>query len=96
MLGRFLGPSKGGDEIDQWVLKANSEIFRRRVLSALQVIEMHSHTETKKIDLFDYLAKKRGISSIKPPENAEVKNDEQYYEECQDDTENPRIKPDIG
>ena len=49
LLGRNLGPSKGeGNEMCQWVLKANGKVVPRRTCRPLTVAEKHSETEQKK------------------------------------------------
>ena len=63
--------------MSQWLLKTNGEIVLRRSLRPLQVSGMHSFRELNKREIFDDLVKKRWGSSAKPPENVEVKNDEQ-------------------
>ena len=84
-----------GDKTFQWALKANGESAQRRVLLPLQVVDPNSLTEAKNRKLFDELVNKWWGSSIKPPENSEVNNDEQYYEEHQDNVESTRAIPDI-
>ena len=49
----------------------------------------------KKRELFDDLVKNRRRLPIKTPENEEVKNGDQYYEENQDDIEILRVIPGI-
>ena len=60
MLGRVLGPAKGeGNEMAQWVLKANGRVVPRRTLRLLQVSEMHSPAEIGKRKVFDNLIKEK-------------------------------------
>ena len=58
------------------MLKANDESVLRRALYPLQVEELLSLREANKRKLFDEIVNKRWESSIKLPDNAEVKNDE--------------------
>ena len=49
VLGRVLGPARGtGNEMCQWVLKANGRVVPRRSVRRLQVAEIHSAVEIKK------------------------------------------------
>jgi hypothetical protein len=49
VLGRVLGPAKGeGNEMAQWILKANGNVVPRRTLRSLNTAELHSPTEAKK------------------------------------------------
>jgi len=60
VLGRILGPARGeGNEMAQWILKANGEVVPRRTHRPLHVAELHSPEEIKKRDLFDKLVEKR-------------------------------------
>ena len=46
ILGRVLGPAPGqGNEMCQWVLKANGNVVPRRSLCPLHVDELHSNME---------------------------------------------------
>ena len=68
VLGRVLGPARGeGNEMAQWVLKANGNVIPRRTVRPLQVAEIHSETEKKKRKLFDELIERRWGTSINPP-----------------------------
>jgi hypothetical protein len=49
VLGRVLGPAKGeGNEMAQWILKANGKVIPRRSLRPLKGDEIHSVTEIKR------------------------------------------------
>ena len=60
VLGRVLCPSRGaGNEMAQWILKANGRVVPRRSLRPLKVDEIHSPVEIKKREVFDELIKRR-------------------------------------
>ena len=60
ILGHVLGPSRGeGNEMAQWVLKANGNVVPRRTLRPLQTAELHSETEKRKRIIFNTLIEKR-------------------------------------
>ncbi len=68
VLGRVLGPAKGeGNEMAQWVLKANGNVVPRRSSRPLKVDEIHSAMELKKRAIFDGLIERRWGTSINPP-----------------------------
>ena len=49
VLGRVLGPARGaGNEMAQWILKANGRVVPRRSLRPLKVDEIHSPVEINK------------------------------------------------
>ena len=49
VLGKILGPATGeGNEMAQWVLKANGNVVPRRTARSLHVDELHSPQEVKK------------------------------------------------
>ena len=49
VLGRVLGPARGaGNEMAQWILKANGRVIPRRSLRPLKVDELHSPVEIKR------------------------------------------------
>ena len=99
VLGRALGPARGeGNEMAQWILKANGKVVPRRTHRPLSVSEIHSETEKKKRETFDALIERRLGSSIKPPNatrGTPSNDDLDAYEEYYDDDENQRIIPDI-
>ena len=56
VLGRVLGPARSeGNEMAQWVLKANGRVVPCRSLRPLTIAELHSPVEHKKCDVFDAL-----------------------------------------
>ena len=68
VLGRVLGPARGeGNEMAQWVLKANGKVVSRRSCRPLSVAEIHSPVEIKKREVFDALIERRWGNSITPP-----------------------------
>ena len=63
-----MGPARGeGNEMAQWVLKANGQVVPRRSLRPLTMAEKHSTVETKKHNVFDALIERRLGTSINPP-----------------------------
>ena len=92
VLGRVLGPARGeGNEMAQWVLKANGNVVPRRSLRPLQVAEIHSPVEAKKRKVFDELIERRWGTSISPPKT-DAKPEFENYE---DDDEAERVVPEI-
>ena len=60
VLGRVLSPARGaGNEMAQWILKANGRVVPRRSLRSLKVDELHSPVEIKMREVFDELIKRR-------------------------------------
>ena len=56
MLGRVLVPTKGaGNEMFQWILKANSNVLPHRSSQPLKVDEVYPTTELKKRAIYDGL-----------------------------------------
>jgi hypothetical protein len=93
VLGRVLGPAKGeGNEMAQWLLKANGNVVPRRTSRPLHIAELHSPTEAKKRETFDALIERRWGTSINPPPASPEPED---FEEYSDDDEEPRIIPEI-
>ena len=79
VLGRVLGPAKGaGNEMAQWILKANSRVVPRRSLRPLKVDEIHSPLEIKKREVFDELIKRRLGTPMTPPNTQQPKAFEKY------------------
>ena len=95
VLGRVLGPALGeGNEMCQWVLRANGNVVPRRTLRPLRVDEIHSNVEQKKRDTFDALIEGRWGTSTTPP-NESKNPKEDPWEEYSYDDESPRQIPDI-
>ena len=80
VLGRVLGPAKGqGNEMAQWILKANGRVVPRRTVRPLTQPELDSVTEKEKRVTFTELITKRwGTSAIPNKETAEDKEEEEY------------------
>ena len=67
VLGRVLGPARGaGNEMAQWILKADSRLVPRKSLRPLKVDELHSPVEIKKREVFDELIQRRWGSPMTP------------------------------
>ena len=91
ILCRVLGPARGeGNEMSQWVLKANGYVVPRRSVRPLTTAELHSDVEKEKQRIFDKCIQAKWGTSMTPPP---VKSDE--FEEYEDDEESPRRVPDI-
>jgi hypothetical protein len=60
VLGRVLGHARGdGNEMSQWLLKANGKVVPRRSVRPLQKAEIHSPSKLKKRQVFDELIKEK-------------------------------------
>jgi hypothetical protein len=99
VLGRVLGPAKGeGNEMAQWILKANGNVVLRRRHRPLKTEEAHSEQERMKHKVFDALIKRRWGTSINPSITKDIEdpdNGDNEFEEYGDDDEQARIIPDI-
>ena len=102
VLGRVLGPAKGeGNEMAQWVLKANGNVVPRRTVRPLKASEISSETEQAKRKIFDDLIKTRHGTSLSKDSNAEGaaedsdESHEEYLDEYGDSDEPPRFTPEI-
>jgi hypothetical protein len=95
-LGQVLGPAKGeGNEMAQWILKANGNAAPRRSSRPLKVHEIHSTTKLKKRMIFDGLIERRWGTSINPLKpNVKGLNDNKF-KEYEDEDEPTRAVPDI-
>jgi hypothetical protein len=61
-------PARGeGNEMCQYILKANGKVVPRRSVKPLQKAEIHSPSELKKRQVFDELIERRHGTSINPP-----------------------------
>ena len=79
VLGRVLGPARGaGNEMAQWILKANGRAVPRRSLRPLKVDEIHSPVEIKKREVFDELIQTRWGTLMTPPNTQQPKAFEKY------------------
>ena len=81
VLDRVLGLARGaGNEMAQWILKANGRVVPRRSLRPLKVDELHSPVELKKRDVFDELIQRRWASPM-TPSNTQQQNVFKKYED---------------
>ena len=70
VLGRVLGPATGaGNEMCQWILKANGKVVPRRTMRKLTVSELRSPAEVRKREVFDNLIRARFPSTVKSLSN---------------------------
>ncbi|GAX21971.1 hypothetical protein FisN_16Hh038 [Fistulifera solaris] len=100
ILGRVLGPAKGaGNEMAQWVLKANGRVVPRRTVRSLTIAKLHSDTEKRRREIFDGLIERRwGTAMTPPPIDSPVRrkdyrrndSDNDEWEPYQDGDETPR------
>ena len=96
VLGRVLGPATGaGNEMAQWVLKANGKVVPRRSLRPLQVAEIHSPEEKERRNIFDAAIARKWGTSITPPNPEAIDELQDQWEEWGDEDEDPRHVPDI-
>ena len=95
VLGRILGPTKGeGNEMAQWVLKANGNVVPRRTVRPLQVAEMHNETVKTQQQVFDKCIEERHGTPFTPPPSNEDKPYPTEFVEYEDEDEVPRLIPD--
>ena len=97
VLGRILGPATGeGNEMAQWVLKANGQVVPRRTVRPLHVDELHSPQEIKKREIFDALIERRwGTSGSPPPISQSKQSEDNTWDEYHDQDEPARCIPEI-
>ena len=101
ILGRVLGPASGeGNEMAQWVLKANGNVIPNRTLRPLHVDELHSAVEVKKREIFDALIERRHGTSTTPSNISPSSKDDDggaldEWSAYHDDDEIPRHIPEI-
>jgi hypothetical protein len=97
VLGHVIGPLKGeGNEMAQWILKANGNVVPCRSSRPLKPEEVHSEQEQAKRKVFDDLIERRWGSSINPPMATEPEFDPRDdFEEYEDDNELARVVPGI-
>ena len=94
VLGRVLGPARGeGNEMAQWILKANGNVVPRRTPRKLTVAEIHSAEEEKKRKVFDALIERRWGTAFNPPNSQTTTSSDSNFEEYGDDDEDPRVVP---
>ena len=91
ILGRVLGPSKGeGNEMAQWILKANGNVVPQWSPQPLTVAELHSPTELKKHEVCDKLIERRWGNALIP---LKLKSDDMEWSEYEDNEEEHRMVP---
>ena len=99
VLGRVLGPATGaGNEMSQWILKANGNVVPRRSLRPLTVAELNSPEEKERRKIFDKCIEKRWGTSISPPKQQEIDAADELHETWEpweDDDEKPKTVPEI-
>ena len=89
----MLGPAKGtGNEMAQWILKANGKVIPRR--SSPQSGWRHSPTEKKREIFNGFIERRWGISTT-PPKPTSKNSDDNEFEEYKDDDEAKRVIPDM-
>ena len=95
ILGRVLGPANGeGNEMAQWILKANGRVVPRRTAIPLTISQQNSESEKKKRVLFDKLIAERWGSSISPaPIQIDSENELEPYKDLD---ESPREMPEFN
>ena len=94
VLGRCLGPAKGeGNEMSQWILKANGRVIPRRTIRPLTSIEINSETEKTKRDEFDCIIHTKFGSPFQPPTPI---TEYPVLDEYEDDDEAARVIPEFS
>ena len=96
VLGRILGPARGdGNEMIQWILKADGNVVPRRTSRPLHTSEINSETEKWKRQIFDELIEARwGTAISAPPKPSKVEGEGDDFVAYEDDDETPRLIPD--
>ena len=88
ILGRVLGPAKGeGNEMAQWILKANGRVVPRRTAVPLNIAKLNSETENKKRTIFDQLISKIWGTSISPPDISDHAEHDKIHDPYEDEDE---------
>ena len=91
VLGRVLGPAHGeGNEMCQWVLKANGKVMPRCTVQPLQTAEIHSPAQIKLHCNFDPLIERRHGSAINPPKPVADIKDHPEGDDIDEGTEEER------
>ena len=97
VLGCVLGPARGaGNEMAQWILKANGWVVPHRSVRPLHPGELTSPSEQSKYQSFDALIERRFGMSINPPQ--QLNDDDRRFENFEpyeDDDEAIRPEPEI-
>eukprot|EP00957_Ditylum_brightwellii_P144099 10979421-Ditylum_brightwellii.AAC.1 len=93
--GCILGPTKDeGNEMAQWVMKNNDNVVPCQTLRPLNVAELNSGTNFRSHMLFDSLIEKRWGSSINPPPE-KILDNQDPYEEYDDNDKIARSCPEV-
>ena len=101
VLGHVLGPTCGaGNEMAQWILKANGQVVPHRSVRPLHPGELTSPSEQSKRQSFDALIERRFGTSINPPQQLlndgdGNSGDFENFEPYEDDDEAIRPEPEI-
>jgi hypothetical protein len=91
VLGRVLGPARGaGNEMCQWVLRANGKVVPCRTVRPLREDEIQDAGVIKQQQIFDGLIERRWGTSINPPKS-EPSVDEDFEDFDEDAPESPTI-----
>jgi hypothetical protein len=94
ILGRYLGPAKGaGNEMSQWILRANGRVIPRRTVRPLNAIEIRSELSKQRRTEFDVVIHKQFGSPWKPPSHLKEYN---VLDEYEDDDEAARVIPEFS
>ena len=97
VLGRVFGPARGaGNEMAQWILKANGQVVPHCSVRPLHPGELTSPSEQSKRQSFDALIGRRFGTSINPPQqlNSDDGNSKNF-EPYEDDNEAIWPEPEI-
>jgi hypothetical protein len=82
ILGRYLGPAKGaGNEMSQWILRANGRVIPRRTVRPLNAIEIRSELSKQRRTEFDIVIHKQFGSPWEPPSHLKEYNVLDEYED---------------
>ena len=104
VLGRVLGLAKGeGNEILQWVLKANGNVVPRRTTRPINSSELSSQNEKRKRNVFDELITERWgtpvpaktLNDEEDPATHTYDDKEDPFGEYEDEDESPRVIPEM-
>ena len=97
VLGCVLGPAHGeGNEMAQWVLKANGLVVLRCSVHPLHQSEIHSPSEQSKCHAFDTLIERRyGNSTVAPTATSKTAENFKTSEPYEDDDQQRFTIPDI-
>ena len=97
VLGHVLGPARGaGNEMAQWILKANGQVVPHHSIRPLHLGELTSPSEQSKHQSFDALIERRFGTSINPLQ--QLNDDDRKFgniEPYEDDDEVIWPKPEI-